>query len=178
MIKLLRPFWNFSIGLMFFSCSVCFSVSNEMNEKLRNTRSNDTTDQPCKGSTNMDLTSLLVFFSPAVFWCLNLTGGCSTLFCLWNLLTNFLQGEVSALLLTCSTEDHQKNYNPIMGCSKTPLFSSDLVKVKMNYFDFDDCLEILSWKDFLSVWAGRLTPTWSSWCWWGCALPLSPLLSY
>ena len=178
MIKLLRPFWNFSIGLMFFSCSGCFSVSDEMNDKLRNKRSNDMTDQPCKGSTNMDLTSLLVFFSPAVFWCLNLTGCCSTLFCLWNLLTNFLQGEVSALLLTCSTEDHQKNYNPIMGFSETTLFSPDLEKLLMNYCDFDDCLEILSWKDFLSVLAAMLTPTCSSWCWWDCALLLSLLLSW
>ena len=144
MIKLLRPFWNFSLGLMFFSCSGCFSVSDER-WMINYARGGAMlTDQPCKGSTNMDLTSLLVFFSPAVFWCLNLTGCCSTLFCLWNLLTNFLQGEVSALLLTCSTEDHQKNYNPIMGCKETTLFSPDLEKLMMNCWDFDDCLEILS----------------------------------
>ena len=71
----------------------------------------------------------------------------------------------------------KKNYNPIMGFSETTLFSPDLKKLLMNYCDFDDCLEILSWKDFLSVLAAMLTPTCSSWCWWDCALLLSLLLS-
>ena len=56
----------------------------------------------------------------------------------------------------------KKNYNPIMGCKETTLFSPDLEKVLMNYCDLDDCLEILSERDFLSEWAAMPTPTCSS----------------
>ena len=97
---------------------------------------------PSKGSTNILCTSLRVLFSFSLFWCLSLTdGGCSVsptwlllpVFCLWNLLTNFLQGLFSALLLIFSK--NQSNCN----------------KLSFNRHEMS-CLRTPFWKDFLFPW--------------------------
>lgn len=105
-------------------------------------------------------TSRRVFFAPSasVFWCLNLTGGgaCSwgahaALFCLWNLLTNFLQGLRSALLLMFSemSPASEQGHN---NCSRYP----------------EAHLIILVWMDFPSPEAARQTRTCFFWSWGDC----------
>ena len=105
-------------------------------------------------------TSRRVFFAPSasVFWCLNLTGGgaCSwgahaALFCLWNLLTNFLQGLRSALLLMFSemSPASEQGHN---NCSIYP----------------EAHLVILVWMDFPSPEAARQRRTCFFWSWGDC----------
>ena len=105
-------------------------------------------------------TSRRVFFAPSasVFWCLNLTGGgaCSwgaqaALFCLWNLLTNFLQGLRSALLLMFSemSPASEQGHN---NCSRYP----------------EAHLIILVWMDFPSPEAARQRRTCFFWSWGDC----------
>ena len=151
MIKLLRPFWNFSIGLMFFSCSGCFSVSDEMNDQLRNRgamiKLTNLVKVPQTWTSRASLFSFLRqyfdvstlraavqrFFVYGIYWLISYKEKSQP--CCSHVLQKIIK----------------KNYNPIMGCEETTLFSPDLEKLVMNYCNFDDCLEILSWKDFLSV---------------------------